>query len=117
MFLGLIATTCAGVFPGAATYVNLVEHPARMETGTAAAVMHGVRAIAAALECRPPSPSRGFRSIEDIDFQEIRVQIGTRRSRTCVRTPWRSCCPGKALIERDDCSPTPLCQIPLQHHR
>ena len=38
MILELIATVCAGVFAGAAIYVNLVEHPARVETGTAAAV-------------------------------------------------------------------------------
>ena len=39
MLLELIATICAGVFAGAAIYVNLVEHPARVETGTAAAVL------------------------------------------------------------------------------
>ena len=38
MFLELIAILCAGLFTGAAIYVNLVEHPARVETGTAAAV-------------------------------------------------------------------------------
>ena len=38
MFLELIATICSGVFAGAAVYVNLVEHPARVETGTAAAI-------------------------------------------------------------------------------
>jgi uncharacterized membrane protein len=38
MLLELIATLCAGLFAGAAIYVNLVEHPARVETGTAAAV-------------------------------------------------------------------------------
>jgi len=32
------ATFCAGIFAGAATYVTLVEHPARMECGTALAV-------------------------------------------------------------------------------
>ena len=38
MVLELIATLCAGLFAGAAIYVNLVEHPARMETGAAAAI-------------------------------------------------------------------------------
>jgi hypothetical protein len=38
MILELIATLCAGLFAGAAIYVNLVEHPARVDTGTAAAV-------------------------------------------------------------------------------
>jgi len=38
MLLELIATLCTGLFAGAATYVNLVEHPARLEPGTAAAV-------------------------------------------------------------------------------
>ena len=31
------ATLCAGLFSGAALYINLVEHPARMECGTALA--------------------------------------------------------------------------------
>jgi Domain of unknown function (DUF1772) len=38
MLLELIATLCTGLFVGAAIYVNLVEHPARLETGTAAAI-------------------------------------------------------------------------------
>ncbi len=38
MLLELIATLCAGVFSGAALYVNLVEHPARLETGIGPAV-------------------------------------------------------------------------------
>jgi hypothetical protein len=33
-----IATLCAGLFAGAALYVSLVEHPARVSCGTAAAV-------------------------------------------------------------------------------
>src|SRR6516225_387068 len=33
MFLLLVATACAGLFCGAALYVNLVEHPARMSCG------------------------------------------------------------------------------------
>ncbi|MGH7646164.1 MAG: DUF1772 domain-containing protein [Gemmatimonadales bacterium] len=38
MALELIATVCAGLFAGAAIYINLVEHPARLECGTAAAL-------------------------------------------------------------------------------
>ncbi len=33
MILGLLATLCAGLFAGAAIYINLVEHPARMSLG------------------------------------------------------------------------------------
>ena len=37
MLLELIATLCAGLFAGAAVYITLVEHPARLECGTALA--------------------------------------------------------------------------------
>ena len=38
IMLGLIATLAAGLFSGASIYINLVEHPARIECGTASAV-------------------------------------------------------------------------------
>src|SRR5260370_5658922 len=38
MLLELIATFCTALFAGAALYVNLVEHPARVELGTGAAI-------------------------------------------------------------------------------
>lgn len=38
MLFGMLATLSAGLFAGAALYINLVEHPARMECGTALAV-------------------------------------------------------------------------------
>ena len=34
MFFELVATLCAGLFAGAAIYISLVEHPARLECGT-----------------------------------------------------------------------------------
>jgi len=37
VLLELIATFCAGLFAGAAIYITLVEHPARLECGTALA--------------------------------------------------------------------------------
>ena len=36
--LMLVAVVCGGVFAGAAIYINLVEHPARMEGGPAIAL-------------------------------------------------------------------------------
>jgi uncharacterized membrane protein len=38
MTFELLATLCAAIFAGAALYINLVEHPARMSLGTAAAL-------------------------------------------------------------------------------
>ena len=38
LLLELIATLAAGLFTGASIYINLVEHPARMGCGTAAAL-------------------------------------------------------------------------------
>lgn len=38
MVFELLATFCAAIFAGAAIYINLVEHPARMSLGPAAAL-------------------------------------------------------------------------------
>jgi hypothetical protein len=38
MMLELLATLAAGLFSGASIYVNLVEHPARIQCGTALAL-------------------------------------------------------------------------------
>lgn len=37
-FFGFVATLSSGLFAGAAVYITFVEHPARMECGTALAV-------------------------------------------------------------------------------
>lgn len=38
MLLEMLATLSAGLFAGAAMYINLVEHPARIECGPGLAV-------------------------------------------------------------------------------
>ncbi len=38
MLFEILATLCAGLFAGAAIYINAVEHPARMSLGTATAL-------------------------------------------------------------------------------
>ena len=39
MLLEILATLAAGLFSGASIYINLVEHPARMQCGTAVALL------------------------------------------------------------------------------
>ena len=41
LFFELVATICAGPFAGAAIYITFVEHPARLECGTALAATRG----------------------------------------------------------------------------
>src|SRR3712207_5331545 len=38
MIFEIVATLCAGLFAGAAIYINAVEHPARMSLGDATAL-------------------------------------------------------------------------------
>ena len=38
MILVALAAACSGLFAGAAAYINFVEHPARLESGTVVAV-------------------------------------------------------------------------------
>jgi ABC-type Fe3+-siderophore transport system permease subunit len=40
--LGLVAAACCGLFAGAAVYINVVEHPARMSCGVEAALQEFV---------------------------------------------------------------------------
>jgi hypothetical protein len=60
-FAERIATLSSGLFAGAAVYINLVEHPARMETGIRPALQFSARVskprILAALNTRGWRPS------------------------------------------------------------
>jgi len=52
MWLALITTVVAGIFTGAAIYINVAEHPARMSCGTdlAATVFPASYARASAMQ-------------------------------------------------------------------
>jgi hypothetical protein len=52
--LRLVATVCCGIFAGAALYINLVEHPARMEGGTALALTEWVPSYRRATRMQAP---------------------------------------------------------------
>lgn len=52
--LRIVAVLCCGVFAGAAIYINLVEHPARMEGGTALALREWVPSYARATRMQAP---------------------------------------------------------------
>lgn len=52
MILEMLSTLAAGLFAGAALYINLVEHPARIECGTVLAVTALRPAIGERLLCR-----------------------------------------------------------------
>ena len=48
----ILAVTCCGIFSGAALYVTLVEHPARMERGTQSPLPNSVPVIAVRRSCK-----------------------------------------------------------------
>lgn len=52
MLLEMLSTLSAGLFAGAAHYINVVEHPARMECGTGLAVTEFGLAIVERLSCK-----------------------------------------------------------------
>ena len=52
--LRFVAAVCCGVFAGAAIYINLVEHPARMEGGTALALTEWVPSYRRATRMQAP---------------------------------------------------------------
>jgi hypothetical protein len=62
MFLEIIATLAAGLFAGAAIFINLVEHPARMEGGTAAALKEWRPSYKKATLMQAPLAAVGFLS-------------------------------------------------------
>lgn len=60
MLFELIATLCAGLFAGAALYITFVEHPARMECGTALAATEFVPSYRRATVMQASLAAAGF---------------------------------------------------------
>ena len=60
MLFELIATFCAGLFAGAALYITFVEHPARLECGTALAVTEFVPSYRRATIMQASLAAAGF---------------------------------------------------------
>ena len=58
----MLSTLSAGLFAGAATYINLVEHPARMQCGTELAVKEFAPSYRRATVMQAPLAAVGFLS-------------------------------------------------------
>jgi Domain of unknown function (DUF1772) len=56
----LLATLCAGLFAGAAIYISLVEHPARLECGTELAATEFGPSYRRATKMQVPLAAVGF---------------------------------------------------------
>lgn len=59
-FAELVATLASGLFAGAAVHINLVEHPARMQTGTRSALRMFVPSVKKATVTQVSLISTGF---------------------------------------------------------
>jgi hypothetical protein len=62
MLFELLATLSAGIFAGAAVYISVVEHPARLECGAELAVQHFVPSYRRATLMQAPLAIMGFSS-------------------------------------------------------
>jgi uncharacterized membrane protein len=69
MLLELIAVVCAGLFAGAAIYISFVEHPARLECGTALAATEFVPSYRRAALMQASLAAVGFLSALAAAFQ------------------------------------------------
>jgi hypothetical protein len=69
MLLELIAVVCAGLFAGAAIYISFVEHPARLECGTALAATEFVPSYRRAAVMQASLAAVGFLSALAAAFQ------------------------------------------------
>lgn len=59
-FAKFLATFCSGIFAGAAIYINLVEHPARIECGTEIAAKEFGPSYRRASRMQAPLAAIGF---------------------------------------------------------
>ncbi len=69
MLLELVAVVCAGLFAGAAMYISFVEHPARLECGTALAATEFVPSYRRAALMQASLAAVGFLSALAAAFQ------------------------------------------------
>ena len=60
MLFELLAVVCAGLFAGAAIYISAVEHPARLECGSALAVAEFAPSYRRATLMQAPLATVGF---------------------------------------------------------
>jgi hypothetical protein len=92
----LIATLCAALFAGAALYINVAEHPARMSLETRIAVLQWAPSYKRATWLQAPLALVSFLS-GVVDSKETRILLERWARLHAVRTVLSTICPNRVF--------------------